>query len=187
MTVLPRPTKETDIDFLRRKLKGRNISPEFMARNPAYFDLQEEDSPTTPATWETFYRRAKPKTSVDSGRDEGMFYPDPPVTNDLSKAYRDYYLAQLQNAPSDLARSIKRGWNEFTTGFHDLRSQDSIAKQQGYNLDEGLMVAPGSIIDQGLITAPSSLGFTLLTDNFEIILYKLSEYINKISYLSLIL
>ena len=146
MTVLPRPTKETDIDFLRRKLKGRNISPEFMARNPAYFDLQGEDSPTTPATWETFYRRAKPKTSVDSGRDEGMFYPDPPVTNDLSKAYRDYYLAQLQNAPSDLARGIKRGWNEFNTGFPDLRSQDSIAKQQGYNLDEGLMQLPADLV-----------------------------------------
>ena len=135
MTTLPRPTKETYIDFLRGKLKGRNISPEFMARNPAYFDLQGEDSPTTPATWETFYRRAKPKTSVDSGRDEGMFYPDPPVTNDLSKAYRDYYLAQLQNAPSDLARGIKRGWNEFNTGFPDFRSQDSIEAQQSALID----------------------------------------------------
>ena len=176
MTVLPRPTKETYIDFLRGKLKGRNISPEFMARNPAYFDLQGEDSPTTPATWETFYRRAKPKTSVDSGRDEGMFYPDPPVTNDLSKAYRDYYLAQLQNAPSDLARGIKRGWNEFTTGFPDLRSQDSIAKQQGYNLDEGLMQLPADLVPgyhntgmslqqelmpfTGLLSDPGIHGFT---------------------------
>ena len=119
MTTLPRPTKETYIDFLRRKLKGRNISPEFMARNPAYFDLRGEDAPPTQATWETFYRRAKPKTSVDSGTVEGLFYPDPPVTN----------------APSDLARGIKRGWNEFTTGFPDLRSQDSIEAQQSALID----------------------------------------------------
>ena len=193
MTTLPRPTKETYIDFLKRKLKGRNISPEFMARNPAYFDLRGEDSPTTPATWETFYRRAKPKTSVDSGRDEGMFSPDPPnnipytkdgifhapdgsIHVDMPKAYRDYYLAQADRTITNAPREFERAVNEFTTGFPDLRSQDSIAKQQGYNLDEGLMQLPADLVPgyhntgmslqqelmpfTGLLSDPGIHGFT---------------------------
>ena len=71
MATLPNPIDETYIDFLKRKFQGRNFSPEFRARNPGYFDMRGEDAPPTKATWETYYRKAKPKPSATSSQDDG--------------------------------------------------------------------------------------------------------------------
>ena len=163
MATLPNPIDETYIDFLKRKFQGRNFSPEFRARNPGYFDMRGEDAPPTKATWETYYRKAKPKTSATSSQDDGGmlspldggppalgFWDDPGLFGDqnlkgLGTLLKEG-LGDLRHGINTGLREAERGWNEFTTGFPDYRSQDSIEKQQGYNLDEGLMQLPADLV-----------------------------------------
>ena len=134
MTVLPRPTKETYTDFIKRKLRGRNVSPEFRQRHPALFDSIQQTTSEPVANWETYYRQAKPTTTVQNNNDDqgllpsplnnipytpsGIYYaPDGTVHIDTPKAYRDSLLADIENAPRDIVRGVERGFNELTTGI----------------------------------------------------------------------
>tara|TARA_R100001082_G_scaffold90390_1_gene56861 strand:- start:1200 stop:2465 length:1266 start_codon:yes stop_codon:yes gene_type:complete len=146
MTVLPRPTKETYTDFLKRKLRGRNVSPEFRQRYPALFDSVQQTTPAPVANWETYYRQAKPKTNIQNnddgmGNTDGLFNP-----NDLSREYLDSFIANVQNAPQNIARSFERGFNELTTGLPDVRSNESILAEIDANREArdraGLMGHP---------------------------------------------
>ena len=130
---LPRPTNETYIDFLKRKLRGRNVSPEFRQRYPALFDSVQQTTSEPVANWETYYRQAKPTTSIQNnddgmGNTDGLFNP-----NDLSREYLDSFIANVQNAPQNIARSFERGFNELTTGLPDVRSNESILAERDAN------------------------------------------------------
>ena len=157
MTVLPRPTKETYTDFLKRKLEGRNVSPEFRQRYPALFDSVRQTTSEPVANWRTYYRQAKPTTSIQNnddgmGNTDGLFNP-----NDLSREYLDSFIADVQNAPRDIVRGVERGFNELTTGLPDVRSNESILAEIAANRAAGEKWSKDYIdkVDKNLFTPNS--------------------------------